>query len=133
MKRLFFTVCVAALVGCGGGSDDSSTAATPNNLDKFVGAWKVTYTGGDRGDCTLNVPVPTSVISATLTGTCKSSVIGVTFAVNGTINNIGSVTAGQLVGDGFYLSGSMTGSSGSGTWRTQAGSATASGNWTATR
>ena len=133
MKKVLIALIVAALAGCGGGGDESAANTAASPLDKFVGAWKVTYSGGDRGECTLNVPVPTSLIEAAVSGTCKSNLIGVTFAINGTIDNIGGVTVGQPFGNGFYLSGSMTGSRGDGTWRTRAWDTTAFGTWTAAR
>ncbi len=131
MRKILLALAAVALTACGGGGEEPAPAVT--GLDRFVGQWRVTYTGEDRGDCSLSVPVPTNLLNVSVSGTCRSSLISASFSVNGTINNLGGVTAGNLIGDGFYLTGSLNGSSGSGTWRTKAGLLTANGNWTASR
>jgi hypothetical protein len=131
MRKILIALAAVALTACGGGSEESAPAAT--GLDRFVGLWKVNYSGGDRGECTLTVPVPSNIVNVRVSGVCKSSVVNVSFPVDGTINNLGIATAGNIAGDGFYLTGSLNGSNGNGTWSSRAGMFTASGSWTASR
>jgi len=131
MRKILLALAAVALTACGGGGDESAPAAT--GLDRFVGSWKVNYSGGDRGECTLTVPVPSSVLTVRVSGVCKSSVVSISFPVDGTISSLGSVTAGNMARDGFYLIGSMNDSDGNGTWSSRAGMFTASGSWTASR
>ncbi len=127
MKRLTaMGLVVGALVACGGGGgDDEGPAST---LDRYVGAWNISYTGADRGECTLSVSRSSSLVEAPYTGTCRSNVLGISFSVTGAVDSLGGLSSSSAT-TGARLSGSLTGNTGSGTW-TNSG---ASGTWAAMR
>lgn len=133
MKILSLILLASVLTACGGGDDTFSTSSAPNVFDKYVGTWNVSYSGGDRGTCTLTIRPTVFTVTNSVSGTCRSSVLGVSFSADGEISSTGYVTAGRLFGDGTRLEGTLSGSTGNGTWRTTAGATSVSGSWQATR
>ena len=137
MKKVLIALVGEVLTGCGGGGDESTSQTTvANPLDKFVGEWRVSYTGADRGNCLLQVPVPTNKITVPVSGTCKSTLSGISFTVTGQVDSLNQ-PLGKVIANsntGVTLVGDLTGTSGTGTWFTKVGVApSGEGNWTATR
>ena len=144
MKKVLIAMAVAMLAGCGGGDDAPTTSTgsgtqqptTPdaaNVFDKYVGNWTITYRGDDSGRCTINIPITTSTFSARVTGTCFSTLLAVSFPVDGSLTSTGSFRSGNIGGDGTYMTGNLLGSSGSGQWTTTLGRYVSMGSWTASR
>jgi len=95
----------------------------------YAGNWSASYSGSDTGSCA------SVVINALgqLNGSCTSTGVGGSFTVAGSVTSAGvaSFSASGGTSSGAAFTGSLTTSTGSGSW-TQA-STGFSGNWTATK
>lgn len=131
MKRLSILALAAILSACGGGDDGDTSSASA--LDKYVGDWKFEYAGPSPADCSMVITRSSSEVEAPMKATCKSTRPGISFGTVfwgvGAVDTNGNVSSVSMEGD-FLLSGSMTGSTGVGTWRNIPG---ATGTWRASR
>lgn len=136
-------VMAVTAVGCGGSSNSSNstsaaagtttaaatTAATPTSTAStaggdLTGSWSGQYSGAYSGTFELNWQQSGS----TLTGTIKLSNPGSTEDINGTVNG-SAIKFGTVGGPGITYTGSVSGSSMSGSYQTPGGG----GPWSANK
>lgn len=79
------------------GVDVAAYAASVTTLKRFAGAWKISFTGEDTGDCNFSIATDGSITGSY----CYSGDTGDTFTLSGSVDSAGTVTATGSNGQAF--------------------------------
>ena len=138
LMTLGLGIGVALLVsGCGGNKNPntggsstppsaaaSTTPSAPANGSALSGTWSGQYSGTYSGSFTLNWQQTGSVLSGSITLSSPSD----TLSIHGTVNG-SAIQFGTVGGPGITYTGSVSGSSMSGSYQTPGGG----GSWSANK
>ena len=120
MKKILFILLTAVLlIGCSRSDDD-------NKNTSYDGRWTGTFSGDDSGSFAVDIKL------GSVSGSAQSAKYNMSFSITGTVDTSGKMTAtfGQT-NSGSVFNGTLSGSSGSGSWTNTVANPTLKGSWTA--
>lgn len=124
-QKLFLALAFFAISVISSCDKSSNGNDTDSNAFVYDGDWSGTMTGGDRGQISFTVGT-----DGKLSGNGFSSQSQGSFNLTGTVNSSGQLDVTSNNSNNTFT-GTLTASSGSGTWTDQGAQLT--GNWTATK